>query len=275
MERLRRLRYLLIDMDGVLYRGGVPLPGATDFLEWLKEREIRYLFVTNNSTRTPEQYAERLSRIGIPAEPREILTSALATRAFLQERAPRGTPVYLIGQEGLSSALFGDGHFLFDDQSPRFVVVGLDTHLTYEKLKRATLLIRAGATFIGTNPDRTFPSPEGITPGCGAILAAIEAATDVRPLIIGKPERWLFEAALQRLGATPEESGILGDRLDTDIAGGKRVGLKTLLVLTGVHGPKDLEASIVQPDAVYPDLPTLMRAWEEPTGTLDGKGAHE
>lgn len=270
MQTLASIRCLLIDMDGVLYRGGVVLPGAPEFVRWLKAHDIRYLFVTNNSTRTPEQYVERLGKMGIPAEPEEILTSALATRAFLEQRAPRGTPVYIIGQEGLLSALLSDGYFVHTEQSPRFVVVGLDTRLTYDKLRRATLLIRAGASFIGTNPDRTFPSPEGITPGCGAILAAIEAATDVSPLIIGKPERWLFDAALQRLGARPEESAMLGDRLDTDIAGGKRMGLRTLLVLTGVHGAEHVACSSVQPDAVYADLPSLCRDWDRALKSATG-----
>jgi 4-nitrophenyl phosphatase len=280
METLARIRFLLIDMDGVLYRGGTALPGAPEFIQWLRRQRIRYLFVTNNSTRTPEQYVERLAHLGISAEAGQILTSSLATRAFLQNRAPRGTPIYLIGQEGLEAALLGDGYFVHDDRSPRFVVVGLDTRLTYEKLRRATLLIRAGATFIGTNPDRTFPSPEGITPGCGAILAAIEAATEVAPVIIGKPERWLFEAALQRLGAPPEQSAVLGDRLDTDIAGGKRLGLTTLLVLTGVHGPEHLRAASVQPDAVFADLPALLENWERTLSEtrrpqLSQKGTHE
>ncbi len=259
---LARIRYLLADLDGVFYRGDVPLPGAADFVRWLDRAGIPYLFLTNNSTRTPRQYAEKLARLGLPVRPEQVLTSALATRAYLEARAPRGTGIYLIGMGGLEEALLGDGYFRLEEERPAYVVVGLDTHLTYEKLRRATLLIRAGATFIGTNPDRTFPAPEGITPGCGAILAALEAATGVSPIVIGKPERWMLEEGMRRLGATPDHTAILGDRLDTDIAGGKRLGLVTLLVLTGVHGPADLETAEVRPDAVFPDLVTLQKAWE-------------
>jgi len=262
MEVLSRIRSLLADLDGVFYRGSLPLPGAADFVRWLQQRGIDYLFITNNSTRTPQQYVEKLASMGIPAGPEQVLTSALATRAYLESRSPPGTRLFLIGQRGLQEALLGDGYFAFDDQSPGYVVVGLDTHLTYEQLRRACLLIRAGATFIGTNPDRTFPSPEGITPGCGSILAALEAATDVHPTVIGKPERWLLEAGIRRLSADPATTAILGDRLDTDIAGGSQLGLPTLMVLTGVHSPQDLEASPIQPDAVFPDLPALQQAWE-------------
>jgi len=257
------IRCLLADMDGVLYRGSMPLPGGAEFVRWLRQQGIALMFITNNSTRTPQQHAEKLAGLGIAAAPEEILTSSLATRAYLEQQAPRGTGVYFIGQRGLEQALLGDGYFVLDERVPAYVIVGLDTQLTYEKLRRACLLIRAGARFIGTNPDRTFPSPEGITPGCGSILAALEAATDVHPTIIGKPERWLFEAAMARAQARPQETAVLGDRLDTDIAGAKQLGITALMVLSGVHGAADIAASAIKPDAVFPDLPALRQAWEE------------
>jgi 4-nitrophenyl phosphatase len=260
---LSRIRYLLVDMDGVLYRGSLALPGASDFLAWLHRQGIAYLFLTNNSTRTPQQYVEKLAGIGIPAGPEQVFTSSLATRAYLQERLPRGTPLFFIGLRGLQEALFGDGYFVFDEQKPAAVVVGLDTQLTYDKLRRACLLIRAGALFIGTNPDKTFPSPEGITPGCGAILAALETATGLQPTIIGKPEPWMTEEGIRRLGATAEHTAVLGDRLDTDILGARRLNLLSLMVLTGVHGPEDVAKSEVKPDAVFADLLELQREWEK------------
>ncbi len=263
---LAHIRYLLADLDGVFYRGDMPLPGAAEFVHWLDQKGISYLFLTNNSTRTPQQYTEKLARMGLPTRPEQILTSALATRAYLEARAPRGTGIYFIGMKGLEEALLGDGYFRRDEERPAYVVVGLDTHLTYEKLRRATLLIRAGATFIGTNPDRTFPAPEGLIPGCGAILAALEAATGVFPIVIGKPERWMLEEGMRRLGATPDRTAILGDRLDTDVAGGKRLGVFTLLVLTGVDGPVELEAAEVRPNAVFPDLVALREAWDRVQG---------
>jgi 4-nitrophenyl phosphatase len=259
---LASIRFLLADLDGVFYRGSVALPGAAGFVRWLQESGIAFLFITNNSTRTPAQFVEKLAGMGIPTRAEQVLTSSLATRAYLQERAPRGTRLFFLGQRGLEEALFGDGYFVVDETSPEYVVVGLDTQLTYDKLRRACLLIRAGATFIGTNPDRTFPAPEGITPGCGSILAALEAATDVHPIVIGKPERWLMAEGMRRLGADPSASAILGDRLDTDIEGGQRVGLTTIMVLSGVHGAEELAASEVRPDLVYRDLAELRADWE-------------
>jgi 4-nitrophenyl phosphatase len=261
------IRFLLADLDGVFYRGSETIPGAAEFVVWLQEHGIGTLFITNNSTRTPAQYVEKLGKMGIPARPAQVLTSSLATRAYLEERAPQGTRVHMIGQRGLEEALFADGYFVPDEQSPAYVVVGLDTQLTYDKLRRACLLIRAGVPFIGTNPDRTFPSPEGITPGCGSILAALEAATDVRPTIIGKPERWLLVEGMRRLGAEPAATAILGDRLDTDILGGQRLGLRTIMVLTGVHGEGDLAVSEVKPDVVCRDLMELREEWDGLTGS--------
>jgi 4-nitrophenyl phosphatase len=259
---LSHIRFLLADLDGVFYRGSEVIPGAAAFVRWLEKQGVALLYITNNSTRTPAQFVEKLQRMDLPVGPEQVLTSSLAARAYLEERAPRGTRIHIIGQQGLEAALFGDGYFAQVDKDPAYVVVGLDTQLSYAKLRHACLLIRAGATFIGTNPDRTFPSPEGITPGCGSILAALEAATDVRPTIIGKPEPWLMREGLRRLRAIPAATAVLGDRLDTDILGGQRLGLATIMVLTGVHSESDLEASTVRPDVVYRDLMELRESWE-------------
>jgi 4-nitrophenyl phosphatase len=265
---LTNIRNILIDLDGVIYRGDIPLPGATHFIQWLRSREIGHVFLTNNSTRTPQQYVDKLARLQVPAAVPQILTSALATRVYLENRAARGTPVYVIGERGLHEALLGDGYFFPEEQTPSYVVVGMDRQVTYEKLRLATLAIRAGAAFIGTNPDRTFPSPEGITPGCGAILAALEASTDTRPTIIGKPEPWSLQEGMRRLGADPATTAMLGDRLETDILGGRRLGLTTVMVLTGVHGRKEIEASSCPPDIVFPDLIALQQAWQ---AALEGR----
>ncbi len=264
---LSPIRFLLSDLDGVIYRGNHLLPGAAELLRWLEEQGVGLLYITNNSSRTPRQYVDKLAQLGIPGRPEQVLTSSIATRAYLEKEAPPGTPLYLIGMEGLRQALLEDGYFFLSEEKAAYVVVGLDLHLTYEKLRRATLLIRAGARFIGTNPDRTFPGSDGLTPGTGAILAALEAATDTPPTVIGKPERWLLEEGMRRLGADPAHTAILGDRLDTDILGGHRLGLTTLMVLTGVHGPEEVAASNVQPDALFQDLRELQRAWAEAIGT--------
>ena len=139
----------------------------------------------------------------------------------------------MIGEVGLVQTLAEQGFYL-SEEDVLAVVVGLDRNLTYEKLKKATLLIRSGVPFIGTNPDRTFPTPQGLIPGAGAVIAAVEAATDVKPVYAGKPETYLYQLALDRLAVPPQEALVIGDRLDTDITGGQSLGCKTGLVLTGV-----------------------------------------
>jgi len=254
-----RIRALILDMDGVLWRGEEPAPGLVDFFALLHERGIRYIMATNNASKTPEQYVDQLARFGVHVPPETVLTSAQATASFLRRQAPPGTPVYIIGEEGLRRALTEAG-FVLSADGARYVVVGWDRGLTFEKLAQATLLIRAGAAFIGTNPDRTWPGERGLLPGNGAILAALETATDTRPIIIGKPETPLFEEALARLGASPEETAMVGDRLETDILGGQRMGLFTILLLSGVARREDLETSPVRPDLVLEDLAALT-AW--------------
>jgi len=255
------IRHLIIDMDGVLWRGARPLPGLDRFFEFLQRHAIRFVLATNNASKRPEQYAERLARWGIEVPLSSILTSAQATVAYLAAREPEGTPVYAIGGEGLRTALTGHG-FTLTEENARYVVVGWDPDLTWRKLARATLLIRQGAGFVGTNPDVTFPGEEGLVPGNGAQLAALQAATDVAPVVIGKPEPWLYREAMRRMGATPATTGVVGDRLDTDIAGGLRAGLLTILVLSGITTEADLAASPVRPNLVCADIGALVQMWE-------------
>jgi len=258
MDSLRDISAFIIDIDGVLYRGHQVLPGAREFIAFLRKRETPFLLLTNNSTRTPAQYVARLKGMGIPVEEEHIFTSAQATASWLRGIAKPGSRVYLIGMDGIREALLSAGFVISDDSAVDFVVVGMDTTVTYEKLKKATLAIRAGARFIGTNPDRSFPSEEGIIPGNGAILAAIEAATDLKPTVIGKPERAIFDAALEKLGSRREETAVIGDRLDTDILGGRRAGLKTILVLSGITDRETLARSPVKPDWVFESLQELL-----------------
>ncbi len=262
MHRLIHIRHLIIDMDGVLYREDDPMPGLVDFFRFLRRHGIRFVLATNNSTRTPEQYVAKMARLGVHIAPTHLITSSLATAAFLGEIAPPGTPVYAVGQDGLTAALQEAG-FVLDSHRAEFVVVGLDTHLTYEKLKTATLLVRRGARFIGTNPDTTLPTPEGMAPGAGAILAAIQAATGVAPTIVGKPQPTMFHQAMARLGATPADTAALGDRLETDILAAQRTGVLSLLVLSGVTDRALLAESELQPDLVFQDITALTAKWAE------------
>ena len=262
---LLRLRRLIIDMDGVLYRGNEAIAGVRGFVEFLRRREVEFVLATNNSTRTPQQFVDKLAVMGVMVSPDELLTSGQATADFLTGIAPAGTRLYVVGQDGLRTALLGAGFRLVEDEA-EFVVVGMDFTVCYESLAQAAILIRAGARFIGTNPDRTFPSERGIVPGAGSLLAFLEAATGVTPKVIGKPGTIMIEQALVRLGAHPSETGMLGDRLETDILAGKRAGLLTVLVLSGVTDRALLEGSDIQPDLVFRDVGDLHLAWREALG---------
>jgi 4-nitrophenyl phosphatase len=258
---LARYNAILLDMDGVLYRGKLPLPGVNDLLTLCAERGIAYACVTNNATMTPAQYEEKLAGMGIEMPAALIMTSPIATRRFLESEAPRGTGIYCVGMAGLREALFGDGYYAEDDASPAYVVVGMDFEVTYRQLRRACLHIRAGARFIGTNPDTTFPAEDGIVPGCGALLALLRAGAETEPFVVGKPGPTMFHATVAMLGADPQRTLTIGDRLDTDIAGSRAANLASALVLTGVTSRAALEGSEVQPDAVFADLPELVAAW--------------
>lgn len=255
-------RAVVLDMDGVLWRGGQSLPGVEAFFAFLQAHALPYALATNNSTATVEAYVARLAQAGVPAGPAQILTSAVATAEYISRRYPAGTPLYVVGEAGLQQALDGKG-FPIDAETARVVVAGLDRQLTYEKIRIAAARIRAGADFVGTNPDRTFPMPDGPVPGAGTVLAAITAATDVSPVVIGKPEPAMFEVAVDHLGATPETTLMIGDRLDTDILGAQRAGLRAALVLTGIATTAEAQASSIRADAVFDDLCALRTAWEQ------------
>ncbi|GBD15782.1 Acid sugar phosphatase [bacterium HR26] len=260
---LRDVRALVFDMDGVLYRGNTRLPHVRELLEQLDRRGVPYAMVTNNSTRTPAQYAEKLAGMGISTLAERILTSSLVTRAWLEQRYPRGTRVYIVGMESLQEAILGDGYFTPAGTDAEVVVSGADFSLTYDKLRIATLAIRRGAHYVATNPDKTFPSEEGLIPGAGAIIAALVAATDVTPVVIGKPEPAIMLRAAALLGVEPAQVLAIGDRLDTDVLAGRRAGFRTALVLTGVATPADLDGGEVRPDLVLPDLEPLVDYYRE------------
>jgi len=261
-KHLSDITHLLIDMDGVMYRGMIAIPGAREFLAFCREHGIPFLLFTNNSSLTPQEYAAKLAGMEIHVAPQEVFTSSAATAMHLGKVMPSGARVYVIGESGVREALRAAGYEVAEGyEGVAAVVVGWDRHLTYRKLKEATLAIRAGARFIGTNPDKTYPAEEGLVPGNGAILAAIEAATDMSPFIVGKPELPIFHMALDRLGADAAHTAIIGDRPETDILGGQRAGLMTVLVLTGVVGERELAASGLRPDRVFADLTALQAAW--------------
>ncbi|MCY4063578.1 MAG: HAD-IIA family hydrolase [Chloroflexi bacterium] len=255
-----QIKAVISDMDGVLWRGSQALPGMTNFFDLLFERELDFVLATNNSSRTQDDYVDKLASMGVSGvQPRHIVTSGTATVRYLQTRYPAGTPLHVLGGSGLKRML-SDAGFKLVDASADAVVCGIDVDLTYEKARTATLLIRAGARFIGTNPDPSFPAPEGLVPGAGSIIALIEAASGQSPTIIGKPARGMFDAALRQLEACPEETLMIGDRIGTDIAGAQALGIQTALVMTGVETEISLQQSEVRPDLVFAGLPELIEA---------------
>ncbi|MDF2716556.1 MAG: HAD-superfamily subfamily hydrolase like protein [Paenibacillus sp.] len=240
----------LIDLDGTLYAGHSTIPHAAAFVGRLRELSIPFLFVTNNSSRTPESVADHLRHMGITADADEIVTSSQAAARYVAER-DRGQRVYVIGEDGLKSALREAGLELVEER-PDFVVQGIDREFSYRKLEAAVQFISEGAEYVLTNPDRLLPSDRRLVPGAGAISAAIQGALQMEPTVIGKPYRPIMQYALERLG-TDAEVWAVGDNPATDIGAGKAVGLRTALVLTGIATPDNFEDLLARTNAV-PDL---------------------
>jgi 4-nitrophenyl phosphatase len=263
--QLKDIQALVIDMDGVLWLDNTPLPGLVPFFDFLHEHSIPYMLATNNASKTPQQYLQKLARFGVTIKPECVLTSSLATAAYLKHELTAGATAYAVGQEGLQEAMREAGFSLLDDASrpAEVVVTGVDFTLTYDKLKYAVLHIQRGARFVGTNGDVTFPGEEGALPGAGAILAAIQAATGVKPVTIGKPERLMFDIAVEKMGSDPARTAMLGDRLETDILGGQRAGLKTMLVTTGIDNEAAIQAKGIQPDAIFSGLEAIVATWSQ------------
>lgn len=260
---LHPIRALISDLDGTLVAGSRPQPGMVPFLELLARRGVALTVVTNNTVRTPEQYRARLATLGVSLAPAQVLTAAQATAEYLRKELPPAATIYVVGEDGLRTALSLAGFTLLEDStSPAAaVVVGGDRTVTHEKLKHAIRHVRAGARFIGTNPDLLVPVEDGLAPEAGVLLAAIAAGAGVRPTVIGKPERPLYDLAMRRMASTPVTTAILGDRLDTDILGGRRLGLTTIFVLTGVDDRAAIQATGITPDLVVSDLQELTELW--------------
>ncbi len=248
---------LILDMDGVLWRANEPIGDLAVIFEKIRALGIKFAFATNNATKTIAYYVTKLNQFGIPVDAQQIFTSAKVTAQVLTKRHPTGGRVHIVGEHGLHSML-ADAGFTHQQEDVFAVVVGLDTNVNYQSMRQATLLIRKGAEFIGTNPDRTFPTPEGLVPGAGSLLAAIEAATDQAPEIIGKPAGTIFKQAMAYLQTAPEQTLVVGDRYETDITGGRAAGCRTALVLSGVTTPENAQQLNPRPDHITANLATLI-----------------
>lgn len=253
LDELRAKKTYICDMDGVIYHGNRLLDGVSEFVDWLQNNEKRFLFLTNSSERSPRELRQKLARLGLDVEEKHFYTSALATADFLSRQSP-GAGVYAIGEAGLFNALY-DAGLTMNDIDPTYVVVGETRTYNYEKIERAVHLIReGGARLVGTNPDPTGPAEMGIIPACGALVAPIEMASGARAYFAGKPNPLMMRHALRRLGAEPNETVIVGDRMDTDIVAGVESEIETVLVLSGVTRPEDLRKFAYKPGYVLPGV---------------------
>jgi len=257
-------RTYVFDLDGVLYRGDAPLPHASETVRELKRRGRRVYFFTNNSGKSRKDFQAKLERIGIPASTDEIMTSGYATSLYFKENNHLGKRVYVVGESGLKQELELAGMEIFKNGNSGkidFVVAGIDREFTYEKLTKAQQAIINGAMFIATNRDVTFPVENSVViPGGGAIVSAIETASEVKPFVIGKPWDYALEKILESAGSTSEESIMVGDRLETDILLGNRAGMVTVLVTTGVSTRYDAEhaGEEMKPCRIIDDLIELL-----------------
>lgn len=253
---LESVQHYLIDLDGVVYTGNTALPGAAEFFALLRQHRLHFRCITNNSTLTAAQYVQKLASMGIEVAESEILTSSQATAVFLHEQYPTLTRILPIGEIGLVRALL-DAGFTLVEQDPELVVCGYDRRLTYSRLMRAALSLRAGAAFVATNPDLSLPTELGLLPGNGTALAYLETATGIAPVVVGKPEATMLEVAMHSMGATPATTAIIGDGLRTDMLAGERAGVGTILVLTGVAQAEEVPGATVRLDLVLPGLADL------------------
>jgi 4-nitrophenyl phosphatase len=260
-----RIRALVIDIDGTLWRGHSPLPGVEQLFDFLNRQQISFVVATNNTTEAPQKYWKRLLELGVTIRCEQILTAAVATADYLRDNFAPGAPIYLIGQPALLTLIEQAGFVTVSSARlpATAVVVGGDHDLTYDKLKNAVLHLQRGAVFIGTNPDLLIPTEEGLVPEAGTTLAALQAATGLQPTVIGKPERHLFELALRRMGSQPAQTAMLGDRLITDILGAQRAGIASILVTTGVDSTGTISEQEIQPDVVVNGLTELVSLWRQ------------
>ena len=256
------IKALILDMDGVIWKGDAPIGDLPATFNRIRERGLKFVFATNNGTKTPEDYQVKLRELGVEVEPWQIVTSALGIAFMLAQKYPRGTKIFMIGEDGIRVALEEKGfEILSTEDAPQaqVFVMGIDRTINFMKVAEATLLVRAGIPFYTTNTDKTFPTPRGEIPGSGSWLSVITSATGIEPIVAGKPFPFLMELSLERLGTTKEETLVVGDRLETDIAAGQSVGCLTALVLSGVSTKAQADKWKPKMDVIAESLAELVK----------------
>jgi 4-nitrophenyl phosphatase len=256
------IKALILDMDGVLWKGDAPIGDLPAIFKRIADLGLKVIFATNNGTRSPQQYVRRMAGYGVSIEAWQVVTSSLCAASLLNQKFPQGGPIFAIGENGLLEAL-REKNFepLSIDDAPdaQAVVMGIDRQISFDKMREATLLVRAGKPFYATNPDKTFPTPRGEIPGAGAWISVIVTATEVEPIYAGKPYPTIIELSLERLGVPKEQALVVGDRLETDIAAGQAAGCPSALVLSGVSTREQAEAWQPKMDVIAESLEMLVK----------------
>ena len=260
--KLKKYKAILFDGDGVLWKSDQPQKGINPLFDFLKENNIRWALLTNNNSRTVQHYLDKFTGMGIPAEKKSIFTSGTVTAAYLLEEFGKGASLHVVGNPGLISIIEDGGFNITHGESEpegdiSAVVAGMDIQINYQKIKIAMRLIMQGVPFIATNTDGSYPTSEGINPATGMVIAALQASSGSKPYVVGKPYRAIFEAALAEVESVPEETLMVGDRLDTDILGANQLGIHSAAVLTGVSSRKTIEESSIKPDFIFKDISNL------------------
>ena len=257
MHKLHDKTTFISDMDGVIYHGNNLLPGALEFINWLKANHKKYLFLTNSSERSPRELSQKLSRLGVDVDETHFYTSALSTASFLAQQKPGGS-VFVIGEAGLIQALYQAG-LTMNNVDPDYVVIGETRTYSYEKIEDAVGLVQRGAMLIGTNPDLTGPTERGIVPATGALVKPIELATGKTAYFLGKPNPLMMRTGLRHLGCHSAEAVMVGDRMDTDVISGLESGMSTVLVLSGVSTRETLKTYAYRPSVVLDGVGDIAR----------------
>jgi len=259
-EHLDGIKGLIIDMDGVLWHDSEPVGDLPKIFLKIDLLGLKSILATNNASRTVEEYQQKLADFRVELEDWQIINSAQAVGIYLSEHYPTGSNVYVVGQPSLKKTIESYGIKVVNenDEEVQAVVASMDFGLSYDKLKHAALLIRSGCDFIGTNPDATYPAPEGLLPGSGTVVGALEIASGKKARIIGKPQPLLYQMALNRLKLAPDETLAIGDRLETDVVGAQAAGIYTALVLSGVSTLEQAQQFTPPPDIIVQDLTALI-----------------
>jgi NagD protein len=256
-EYIKNKKGFIIDMDGVLYHGNNVLDGAIEFVAWLMANNKKYLFLTNSSERSPMELSQKLARLGIIVNEMHFYTSAIATAGFISSQSPRCS-AYIIGEPGLMNALYNEG-IAMNDVNPEYVIIGETRTYNFEKIEKAVQLVAKGAKLLGTNPDKTGPTEKGIMPATGALAVPIEIATGKKAYYIGKPNPLMMTHAMKKLNIAPEDTIIIGDRMDTDIVAGIESEIDTILVLSGVTNEENISNFSYRPKYIYSNIGEIIK----------------